>query len=744
MFLTRHAGVLEFGVFRGARTATVVVERLMRERRTLFWAGLLASCAWTAALPQAACGQSSPPAVMLSVPLPITGTRDTQVEAAILRHLDSLRADPAGRGVLVLRFDTADDDSRVGSDFGRSLGLARFLSDDRLAGVKTVAFLPEGVDGHAVLVALACEEIVMPADMVLGPANTREPLVDDAMRAAYREIASRRKTAPPAVALALVDPAARVFRVSTDDGEQFVEAAEMPAVRERAAVLDTEEMGPVPLALSGRRGRELGIVRRLADTPEEVAQALGLEGTALDSGAAGGWKPAVVAMNGPVTADAVARTRARISQAISAGATLVCLRIDSPGGAAEQSLVLATWLADLDPARVRTVAYVPREARADAALVALACQDLVMHPEAVLGGEGAAAIDERQADAIAVAWREGVARKRGRPWSLPVALAVPGIVVERATQPATGRVEYFSGEELAARDDREAWQVGGRVGSGPIELSGRAAEPLGLVTHLVDDFGGLRTTYGLVGDVPLAEPRWSDRLLDALASPSLAWLLLLIGGAGLYIELHTPGLGFGGFVAMVAFIIYFWSQHLNGTAGWLEVMLFLAGAVCIAAEVLVLPGFGVLGLGGGLLVVASLVLASQSFVVPANDYQIRQLQWSLAGLLGAAVGVAAVAAVARRWLPSAPVFRHVLLPPPSLDDVAGDTDPLDELLGVEGTTTTRLAPAGKARLAGAIRDVTADGGLIEPGTPVRVVEVRGRHVMVRSLASWSDRIRKPS
>jgi membrane-bound ClpP family serine protease len=192
-------------------------------------------------------------------------------------------------------------------------------------------------------------------------------------------------------------------------------------------------------------------------------------------------------------------------------------------------------------------------------------------------------------------------------------------------------------------------------------------------------------------------------------------------------------LGFGGFVAMVAFIIYFWSQYLNGTAGWLEVMLFAAGVFCVAAEIFVLPGFGVLGLGGGLLVIASLVLASQTFVVPANDYQIRQLQWSLLGVLGAAVGVGIVAAVARRWLPSTPVLRHVLLPPPSANDEASELEHLDDLLGVEGMTTTRLAPAGKARLTGTIHDVIADGGLIEPGTPVRVVEVRGRRLLVRSL-----------
>jgi membrane-bound serine protease (ClpP class) len=264
-----------------------------------------------------------------------------------------------------------------------------------------------------------------------------------------------------------------------------------------------------------------------------------------------------------------------------------------------------------------------------------------------------------------------------------------------------------------------------------MQLTGRSAESLGLATHVVDDFQGFVRAYGLTGDIAVSEPGWADRLLDALASPGLAWLLLLIGGAGLYIELHTPGFGLGGFVSMVAFIVYFWSQYLHGTSGWLEVMLFLAGLFCLAAEIFVLPGFGVLGLGGGVLVVASLVLASQSFVLPANDYQIRQLQWSLLGILGAAVGVAALAMLVRRWLPATPMFRNVLLEPPSAAEDAVAEDMLDELLGLEGTTTTRLAPAGKARIGGRIQDVTSDGALVEPGATVRVVEVRGGRVLVR-------------
>jgi membrane-bound serine protease (ClpP class) len=162
-------------------------------------------------------------------------------------------------------------------------------------------------------------------------------------------------------------------------------------------------------------------------------------------------------------------------------------------------------------------------------------------------------------------------------------------------------------------------------------------------------------------------------------------------------------------------------------------MLFLAGLICLAAEIFVLPGFGVLGLGGGLLMVASLILASQSFVLPTNAYQFRQLQWSLLGILGAAIGVTILAVVARRWLPESRLFRHVLLAPPGDSAVDLIDDPLEALVGLEGETTSRLAPAGKARIGEEIHDVSSDGQLVEPGMPVEVVAVRGGRLLVRAI-----------
>ncbi|MFM9026115.1 MAG: NfeD family protein, partial [Planctomycetaceae bacterium] len=436
---------------------------------------------------------------------------------------------------------------------------------------------------------------------------------------------------------------------------------------------------------------------------------------------------------GAITADAVSRVRSRFDRAVADGANLLILRLDSAGGAPEQSMVLASWLAALDPSRVRSVAWVPREARGDAALVAAACDEIVMEPDAAIGGEGAATLGERQAESVAAAWQAGVARPRGRTWSLPLALALPGVTVHRALKRASGRVEWLSPEELAERADRDTWELGAPLGAAPVRLGARRAAEIGLATHVVDGLDGLRKAYGIDAAVALPQPGWAEELLAALASPSLAWLLLLIGGAGLYVELKTPGFGFGGFVALVAFICYFWSQYLHGTSGWLEVMLFLAGVVCVAAEILVLPGFGVLGLGGGLLVIASIVLASQSFVLPTNAYQIRQMQWSLVGILGALLGVAGIGLVLRRWLPATPVLRHVLLEPPAAAD--GSDEALADLVGAEGTTTSRLAPFGKALVAGTIRDVTTDGELVEPGAAVRVVEVRGGRITVRAVPS---------
>jgi membrane-bound ClpP family serine protease len=157
-------------------------------------------------------------------------------------------------------------------------------------------------------------------------------------------------------------------------------------------------------------------------------------------------------------------------------------------------------------------------------------------------------------------------------------------------------------------------------------------------------------------------------------------------------------------------------------------------------ELFVLPGAGIFALGGGLMIIISLVLASQTFVLPQNDYQMEQLRDSLFGLAGAGVGVIVAAILLRRYAPHTPLLSHMMLEPPSdeeAEEIAHRESMVDfeHLRGQHGQTTTQLTPSGKALFGNELVDVIADGQLVPRGTPVEVVDVRGNRVLVRSLTN---------
>src|SRR5690606_33926214 len=80
------------------------------------------------------------------------------------------------RPVIVIELASLGDevDGGKGSDFARALSLARYLTSEDMAGVKTIAYIPRTVKGHAVLVALACEEIAMASTAESGQAGIDE------------------------------------------------------------------------------------------------------------------------------------------------------------------------------------------------------------------------------------------------------------------------------------------------------------------------------------------------------------------------------------------------------------------------------------------------------------------------------------------------------------------------------------------------------------------------------------------
>ena len=694
--------------------------------------------------------------------LPIRDSADRVVKRMVQQILDE---QPVGveRPVIVFEFWSPDGNDVSGSEFERSLSLARFLTSSNLERVRTVAYIPERATGHAVLVALACEEIIMGEDAILGEAGINETNVAPTVRGAYTEISRRRRTVPEAIALGMLDAELQISRVTTASGDLFAWPEELQRIRDnRADIQEIETL--IPAGKMGRfRGdelRELGIASYLADDHDALASVLKIPADQLDfdPSMGGQWKAIQVELSGPINGGSVDRIIKTISRArdSATAANFVCVRIDSPGGSPADSVRLGGFLADLDPSQVRTVAYIPREARGDAMVVAAACDQIVAHPDARLGGSGAASIREQDVEDLRKAI-EKIAQQKSRSWSVVAAMIDPGLDVYRFSRAGTDESVFLSTAEFEGRFDdtvavadpdnnaNDPLRQGRWVRGAPItqegrvlEVDGRQAEQYGLVRYLVDEFAEFRQLYQLDDDPELIGPNWAFELIDALASPELASILLFVGAFALIAELSSPGIGLGGFLSAVCFMLYFWANFLNGTAEVLEILLFLAGVTFIIVEIFVIPGFGVFGLGGGALILLSLVLAVQTFVVPTNEYQYQQFSKSMLMLGAAGMGVFVGMVVLRKYLAHTPFLGRVMLMPPA-DDEREELSRRESLVDYEhlfdqvGRARTQLTPSGKAMFDDELVDVISDGQLIPKGAEVRVIEVIGSRVVVEPV-----------
>ncbi|MCX7427568.1 MAG: hypothetical protein NTW96_18305 [Planctomycetia bacterium] len=681
---------------------------------------------------------------VLSVTLPIVSDTDRLVKRFVDRVLEDARKNHY-RPVLILQLDVPAGKEQFGrgSQFGASLELARYLSSDALNAATTVAYIPRSIQGHAVLVALACDEIIMAPDASIGSAGIDEKTIADVMLAGYREIANRRRTVPVELALGMLDPSREVLEVETDVSREFVTPEGLAELRQRRTIAGQKVVIPKgePGQFTGEQARRLGFVSYLATDRRAAARALELPPESLeeDLSLVEKWHAIQVHLKGPLDAEKITQAERLISDAIQQqGVNFICLWIDSPGGSPADSVRLASFLADLSPSKVRTVAYVPSEARSDAAVVALACDQVVMGPDAVLGGPGAHELSDIEVESVRDTIRKVLAPAKSRSWSLPVAMVDRSLEVFRCTR--LGTVEYFSEEERSDQPEPKQWTPGQRVTTpgGLFRADGATAVDFRLANRTVEDFSRFKELYGLEDDPTLVEPSWADFLIRAMGSPGVAVLLLMIGAAAVYAELHAPGVGIGAFIAAVCFLLFFWSRFLGGTAGWLEAILFLAGIACLVLEVFVIPGFGIFGLGGGAMVIASLILASQTFILPHNEYQMDQLQTSLTIVGGASLGFVVLAALMNRWLPRAPFLNRVMLAPLSDEEKQQLTQSeslvdFRRLVGRQGVTTTQLTPSGKARFGDELVDVIARGELIDKNAAITVVEVHGNRVMVETV-----------
>jgi len=158
---------------------------------------------------------------------------------------------------------------------------------------------------------------------------------------------------------------------------------------------------------------------------------------------------------------------------------------------------------------------------------------------------------------------------------------------------------------------------------------------------------------------------------------------------------------------------------------WVLSLLLLAAGLGLVVLEIFFPSGGILGFLCFCSIVGSIILGFQS-----------SMGMGIGVLVTALVGVPVVIVLALEWLPRTSMGRKFILPAPTSEEVLPD-DPklrsLKDLVGKAGRAKSKMLPAGVVKIEGRTVDCVSQGMAIEPGTWVRVVEVRGNRVVVRPL-----------
>ncbi|MBM7623150.1 NfeD family protein [Sporohalobacter salinus] len=379
-----------------------------------------------------------------------------------------------------------------------------------------------------------------------------------------------------------------------------------------------------------------------------------------------------------------------INQAENSQADAVLLTVDTFGGLVKAATMIRD---DILRSEVPIIAYVKNRAWSAGALITIASNDIFMDSGSSIGAAETRPKEEKYISAFRKEF-ETTAEKRGRDSNIAAAMVDDDIEIE-------GVVEKDKILTLTANE----------------------AKKLDFIIGVVDSKQDVIAAKGYSkAKIKKLTPNLREQLARFVSSPAISTILLTVGFIALMIEGITLGWGGSGTVGMLALGLYFGGRLMAGTAGVGLILLFIIGIFLLGLEVLVVPGFGLTGIGG---IVA--ILISLFFTFESQQAAVYVLSISL---LASVVGLI----IAFKYFINSTIWNKIELgASQTKEEGYSSHQKSKELLGEKGRTVTPLRPAGIAKIAGKRRDVVSQGEFISDGEEIEVISVQGRRIVVKKF-----------
>lgn len=398
-----------------------------------------------------------------------------------------------------------------------------------------------------------------------------------------------------------------------------------------------------------------------------------------------------------------------VSDAENAGADAIIFKINTFGGRVDAATQIKDAIIGTD---LLTIAFINNRAISAGALIAISCDKIVMVPGSSIGA--ATVVDqtgEKQSEKYQSYMRSemrSTAERNGR-----------------RTDIAQGMVD-------------ETFTIEGLVDSTQlVTLTANESYKYGIADTLLENMDEVLRYFDLAGAKSVVErSNWAEDVVRFLNNPIISSILIMIGFFGLFAEIKSPGWGVPGTAGVLALALFFGSSYILQLASIVEILMFLVGLGLILLEVFVVPGFGIAGIGGILLIIASLFLA----LVGADPFlDMRAVSMAIIQLTVALVLSIILIIVLAKFLPRTNMFKKFVLSVEEKSEegfVSHSTS--EELVGKTGKALTDLRPSGTAEIDGKRVDVVTDSEFIEKWSSIEVVEVEGIRVVVKEIKTTPD------
>ena len=383
-----------------------------------------------------------------------------------------------------------------------------------------------------------------------------------------------------------------------------------------------------------------------------------------------------------------------LEKASAASADYVLLDLDTYGGAVDAADSIRSAILRYEKP---VVAFINMQAASAGALISIACDSIYMKTGSSIG---AATVVDQAGNVMPDKYQSFM---RGMMRSTAQATGRDPKIAESMTDTAN----------VLTLTPSEAMKVGFCEG---------IAETYDEVAQIITG-GGAYVVKDMSDDMT-----WLDKLIQLLLHPLLQSIFMMMIIGGIFVEIRTPGIGLPLLTAVVGALLYFAPAYLGHLAEYWEILLFAVGLILIALEIFVIPGFGIAGISGILLVVVSLALSmvdNVEFWRWDGTLNLRPIvrPLSLVILSSSAAIFGGVWLV--RKLYETRSFDHIALRQEmkSSEGFTGVVSGLDVFVGEYVTVFTDMKPSGKVKASdGHIYEATLKfGGFASKGETLKVV-----------------------